>query len=235
MITVDHTEAHLLSSLLVSPAPTFPYVTLTASGGHSHLSLARGVGDYILLGSHDKAPRNRFGHGRAPGSVLDRCSDLLGLVPPGQPDGAIAIDRLSRRGGNGLRYSFPITELINKSNGYDFDFHALYEEVDFIKRAFRNTSSNIMDLALSVQECVMRVLVEKALSAARSLGVKEIAFGGGVAANSRLHELATECAEKEGRTVYFPPKELCGDNARMIAFAGHARHAVLDLALSGSA
>jgi tRNA A37 threonylcarbamoyltransferase TsaD len=83
LLAVDDREGHLLITLLYRPELQFPHVGLTVAGGHCYLSLVRGIGDHQLLGSHETAPRNRFGHGRAPGAVLDRCAELLGLVRAG--------------------------------------------------------------------------------------------------------------------------------------------------------
>jgi N6-L-threonylcarbamoyladenine synthase len=227
VVPVDHTEAHLLACLITDPAPEFPFITLTASGGHSHLSVTRAVGDYAMIGSHDKSPRNSYNHGRAPGAVLDKCSELLAMVPPGQPDGAIAIDRIPRDDGMTSAFRFPLTEAANASNGYDFDFHHLYEEVDQALGGLDGDERQIARLAVSAQECVVGTLADKALSAARDLQIGRVAFGGGVAANTRLREIALGRSEREGIEVFFPPKELCGDNARMIAFAGLAKRADL--------
>lgn len=217
VVEVDHYEAHLLAGLLCRPAPVFPYVGLTIAGGHCHLQLARAFGDYVLLGSHEVAPRNRFGHGRAPGSVLDRCSELLGLVPPGQPDGAIEIDRVSAMRADWRYQGFPVTEELNRNNGYDVDFHALYEEV--MGRIADRQVADRTSLAVSVQECVMSILLDKAFAAAKSYAAPRIVFGGGVASNSRLRRLAADRAAAESAAMFFPPHELCVDNARMIAFA----------------
>jgi N6-L-threonylcarbamoyladenine synthase len=171
-----------------------------------------------MLGSHEAARRNSFGHGRAPGSVLDRCSELLGLVPPGQPDGAIAIDLLAGTRHDWQYRDFPVTEQLNRTNGYDYDFHALYEEV--AHQMSTDCRADVKCLAVSAQECVMRILLTKAFAAAKALAAPQISFGGGVTSNSRLRTLASEYAARTGLEVHFPPIELCVDNARMIAFAG---------------
>jgi N6-L-threonylcarbamoyladenine synthase len=222
LIEVDHHEAHLMIALLCQPDLQFPYIGLTVAGGHCHLSLVRGVGDYQLLGSHDSAPRNRFGHGRAPGAVLDRCADLLGLVPAGQPDGAIAIDTLSQRVTARPR-GFAITAQANSANGYDFDFHALYEEV---AHALDEPGTYRGELASAAQEQVMTILVDKAFAAAAEWAAHGVCLGGGVAANSRLRKLVLDRAAADGRWVCVPPPQLCVDNARMIAFAGMLRSGV---------
>ncbi|WP_371750454.1 hypothetical protein OG302_42785 [Streptomyces sp. NBC_01283] len=221
LLEVDHHEAHLLIALLYQPGLQFPYIGLTVAGGHCRLSLVRGVGDYQLLGSHEAAPRNRFGHGRAPGSVLDRCAELLGLVPAGQPDGAITIDVLSQQATvPPLTDRFAITARANSANGYDFDFHALYEEV---AHAHQASGADPRELAAAAQEQVMAILVEKAFSAAAAWDAHGVCLGGGVAANSRLRTLARNRAAHDRRWVCIPPPEVCVDNARMIAFAGMLR------------
>ncbi|WP_129311582.1 hypothetical protein [Streptomyces sp. L2] len=219
VVEVDHHEAHLLAGLLCEPPPRFPFLGLTVAGGHCHLQLAADVGSYRLLGTHDVAARNRHGHGRAPGAVLDRCSELLGLVPAGEPDGAIAIDKLAGRRSDGEFVHFPRTKALNAGNGYDIDLHELYDEV--LER--RNTMAGqeqLELLAVSAQECVMTILLDKAFAAAAAYGAPRISFGGGVASNHRLRERAVVRAKAEGVSVHFPAQSLCVDNARMIAFGG---------------
>lgn len=221
LVEVDHHEAHLLIALLYHPDLRFPYIGLTVAGGHCRLSLVRGMGDYELLGSHDAAPRNRFGHGRAPGAVLDRCAELLGLVAPGQPDGAIAIDMVSQQAtAPPPSDGFEITARANSANGYDFDFHALYEEV---AHAQDEPGADPHELAAAVQEQVMTVLVDKTFAATAQWAAHGVCLGGGVAANSRLRALARDRAARDGRWICIPPQEVCVDNARMIAFAGMLR------------
>jgi N6-L-threonylcarbamoyladenine synthase len=218
LVAVDHHEAHLLAGLLCDPPPQFPFVGLTVAGGHCHLQLAAGVGSYRLLGSHDAAVRNRFGHGRAPGAVLDKCSELLGLVPFGQPDGAIAIDKCASKRPEWEYVPFPRTEALNARNSYDIDLHELYEEV--MERKNASPSGDVELLAVSAQECVMRILLDKTFAAADAFDAPRVSFGGGVTANSRLRTLAAARAARSGAQIYFPDQELCVDNARMIAFAG---------------
>lgn len=231
LLDVDHHEAHLLISLLFEPNLEFPFIGLTVAGGHCHLWLVRALGDYQLLGSHESAPRNRFGHGRAPGAVLDRCAELLGLVPAGQPDGAIAIDVLSQQRTTARPSAdwFSMTAQANSANGYDCDFHALYEEV---AEAQADSAADPAELAVAAQEQVMTVLVDKAFSAAADWSASGVCLGGGVAANSRLRALARDRAATDGRWVSIPPPEVCVDNARMIAFAGLLR---AEAALLGTA
>ncbi|MEV0324321.1 hypothetical protein ACIBKX_37505 [Streptomyces sp. NPDC050658] len=219
VIEVDHHEAHLLAGLLCDPPPEFPFIGLTVAGGHCHLQLAADVGSYRLLGTHDAADRNRLGHGRAPGAVLDRCSELLGLVPAAEPDGAIAIDRLAGTRSDWKFVRFPRTEVLNAGNGYNIDLHALYGEV--LERMRAVTGPEDLELlAVSAQECVMTILADKAFSAAAAHDAPRISFGGGVASNRRLRQLCAARAAEKGMTVHFPEMSLCVDNARMIAFGG---------------
>lgn len=218
VVPVDHHEAHLLTGLLCDPPPRFPFIGLTVAGGHCHLQLAADVGRYRLLGTHDAAVKNRFGHGRAPGAVLDKCSELLGLVPPGQPDGAIAIDKCASTRPAWEYLPFPRTQALNASNGYDIDLHELYDEV--LERKNAPLPGHLELLAVSAQECVMRILLDKAFTAADAFNAPRISFGGGVTANHRLRTLAATRAAHTGASIYFPDQELCVDNARMIAFAG---------------
>jgi N6-L-threonylcarbamoyladenine synthase len=213
---VDHESGHLYGTLLEHRVEA-PFIALTIAGGHSHLYLVRQIGQHELLGSHEFAPRNQSGIGRAVGAQLDACAILLGLAPEGQPDGAIAIDRLGD-----LEWEhdepIPMTIAQNAENGFHIDLSLLLDEV--ATRARSGDKKANERLAVAVQRSVMRLLLDKCFRAARMYGVPQVLFGGGVAANTCLRRLAAERSITEGCRVYFPSRSLCTDNAIMIAFTG---------------
>lgn len=214
--SVDHATAHLYGTLFehrVEP----PFIGLTVAGSHSSLHVVRKIGEHLLLGSHEKAPASKFGLGGAVGAQLDACAAILGFAPLGQPDGAIAIDRLGDQpwdGGDPI----PKTTTRNGKNGYNFDMSPLMHEV-LAKARPADRGSNER-LAVAVQRSVVQILLDKCFRAARELAVPRILFAGGVAANSHLRRQAAERGAAEGVRVYFPSPALCIDNAVMIAFTG---------------
>ncbi len=222
IIEVDHVDAHLLSSLF-SPLPlNFPFISLTIAGGHCNLRVAEDYGYYPLIGCHNRSPRNKFGHGRAVGSVLDKCAELLGLIETGHPDGAIKIDNLTRD------YQGPFADFedlyaANQINSFDFDFSFTYELTEkalLLKPNNRCQSEHITYIAASLQKAIMNIMLQKAFDAARIYCIPQVAFGGGVAANNRLRELAESKGKDEGIRIFFPPKRCCVDNAMMVALSG---------------
>jgi N6-L-threonylcarbamoyladenine synthase len=214
--SVDHATAHLYGTLFehrVEP----PFIGLTIAASHSSLHAVQRIGEHTLIGSHERSPHSKFGIGRPVGAALDACAAILGFAPLGQPDGAIAIDKLGElpwEGGDPI----PKTTTRNTKNGYDFDMSPLMHEV--LARARPSDRGSNERLAVAVQRSIVRILLDKTFRAARELGVPRIVFGGGVAANSHLRRQAAERAAQEGCRVYFPSPVLCTDNAVMIAFTG---------------
>ena len=213
-IGVHHLEGHLLSPLLADPAPSFPFVALLVSGGHTQLFEVEGVGRYRLLGDTlDDAA----------GEAFDKTAKLLGLPYPGGP--ALAV--LAERGRPGA-VSLPRPML--DSGDLDFSFSGLKTAVALRARAAGGDGNPLAlsdavkaDIARAFQEAVVDVLVAKALAALAATGRSTLVVAGGVGANRRLREqLATE-VERRGGRVHFPELRYCTDNGAMIALAGALR------------
>jgi len=207
VLGIHHLEAHLLSPLLGSPAPGFPFIALLVSGGHSQLMRVSGLGEYTLLGETlDDAA----------GEAFDKTAKLLGLGYPGGP----ALARLAERGTPG-RYKLPRPMLA--SGDLNMSFSGLKTAVVTVVRSATLSERDKEDLAAEFQQAVAEVLVGKALSAARSEAVGQLVVAGGVGANARLRALLDARAKTEGIDVYYPPLEFCTDNGAMVAFAGALR------------
>jgi N6-L-threonylcarbamoyladenine synthase len=204
LVGVNHLEGPLLSALLAREM-TFPFLALLVSGGHTSLYLARALGSYALLGkTRDDAA----------GEAFDKAAKLLGLGYPG----GRAIDGLAR-GGDPVAVRFPRAKL--KRESYDFSFSGLKTAVR--QHISRTDAQSSADVAASVQEAIVDMLVETTCRAANDLGLLRIAVVGGVSANSRLRaRFAVEAAER-GLDIVVPPAHLCTDNAAMIAYAGWCR------------
>lgn len=201
-IAIHHLEAHLLSSLLAEPAPSFPFIALLVSGGHTQLLRADAVGRYQMLGETVDD---------AAGEAFDKAAKLLGLDYPGGP----ALAELALRG-NATRFKLP--RPMTKSGDLNFSFSGLKTAVLTLVK--RETEDSRADIAAAFQEAVVDVLVAKSMAALLDSGLKHLVIAGGVAANSRLRERLRSAARAESVQVYFAPKEFCTDNGAMIAFAG---------------
>jgi N6-L-threonylcarbamoyladenine synthase len=210
-IGIHHLEGHLLSPLLTTPAPTFPFVALLVSGGHSQLMQVEGVGQYKLLGETlDDAA----------GEAFDKTAKLLGLGYPGGP----ALSQLADRGAPG-RFHLP-RPMLNSAD-LDMSFSGLKTAVLTLVRQHGGTSAideqARADVALAFQEAIVDVLVGKSLAALDQTGHSQLVVAGGVGANRQLRERLTREAVRRGAQVFYPPLAFCTDNGAMIAFAGALR------------
>ncbi len=208
-IPVHHLEGHLLSPLLSAPTPTFPFIALLVSGGHTQLMRVDGVGQYILLGETlDDAA----------GEAFDKSAKLLGL---GYPGGS-ALAKLAATGRAG-RYKLPRPML--HSGDLDFSFSGLKTAV--LTQVKQNNLDDLAqaDLAYEVQAAIVEVLAHKARAALTQSGLQQLVVAGGVGANQALRTRLSHDIEKRGGKVFYPDLEFCTDNGAMIAFAGAMRFA----------
>jgi N6-L-threonylcarbamoyladenine synthase len=209
-IGVHHLEGHIYASYLSYPALEPPFLCLLVSGGHTSLILVKDCGKYEQLGmTRDDAA----------GEAFDKVARLLKLGYPGGP----VIDKLAKTG-NGKAFPLPVGRISLPQGGYhpyDSSFSGLKTAVlRLVNQLEKETDTlPIADLAASFQETVARSLTQKTIQCALDYGIKAIAIGGGVAANSGLRHHLQEAAEKHHLQVYFPPLKFCTDNAAMIACA----------------
>jgi N6-L-threonylcarbamoyladenine synthase len=208
-IGVNHLEGHIYASVIEQGPLERPYVAFLVSGGHTMLVHVPEPHVYELLGQTlDDAA----------GEAFDKIARFVGLGFPGGP----ALDALARRGDpDAVR--FP--RALNEPGNYDFSLSGLKTAVVRHVKAERaaGREPNLADLAASFQEAVVEVQVDKTNAAAKDRGVDTVVLGGGVVANSRLRELMSLRAKKEGIDLRIPSPELCTDNAAMIASAGYYR------------
>ncbi len=214
-VGVHHLEGHLLSPLLATPRPDFPFVALLVSGGHTQLMRVDGVGRYQLLGETlDDAA----------GEAFDKTAQLLGLGYPGGP----ALARLAEHG-EAYRYTLPRPMLA--SGGLDFSFSGLKTAVLTLVR--KQGEDARADIAAAFQVAVVDVLAGKCLAALRATGLGTLVVAGGVGANRALRARLDAEAALHGHRVFYPPLELCTDNGAMIAYAGAQRLAAGSTAADG--
>lgn len=198
---IDHMEGHLFSPLLEHPDYRPPAVVLLASGGHSQLVYVRDWGDYQVLGETIDD---------AAGEAFDKLARVMGLGFPGGP----AIDRAAEGGDpDAVRLPRAVPD-----RRYDFSFSGLKTSVVTFLEEAKATGDlpSLADVAASVQEAIVDVLVDKTLNAVEDTGVEVVAGGGGVLANRRLRVKLEEAAAERGLEVYLPSPALATDNAAMI-------------------
>jgi N6-L-threonylcarbamoyladenine synthase len=204
-VGIDHMEGHLMAPRIQFEEFTPPAVGLLASGGHSQIVHVRDWGDYETLGQTIDD---------AAGEAFDKLARFMGLGFPGGP----AIDHASD-GGDPAAVDFPRAL---PDRPYDFSFSGLKTSVvTFVEKARESGAlPSLSDMAASVQEAIVDVLVEKTFNAVDATGAPVVAGGGGVLANRRLRHRLAEEADKRGIGLALPEPILCTDNAAMIGVAG---------------
>ena len=213
-IPVNHIEAHLFSTFLQEPHPSFPFLALAVSGGHTLLVRIDGVGSYTRLGGTIDD---------AAGEAFDKVAKLLGLGFPGGP----AIDRLAAEG-DPEAHAFPRPLLDSPDDR--FSFSGLKTAVLYhLKSRARNgvldlRREELADICASFQRAVVDVLAGKLLRAATREGVRDIALVGGVSANGELQRRLHGEARKRGLRLFIPDLSLSTDNAAMVARLAALKH-----------
>lgn len=212
LIAVDHLRAHVLAHFIRDgeerPEPTFPFMNLTASGGHTQLVLVRSPLDMEVVGTTlDDAA----------GEAFDKGAKVLGLPYPGGP----VVDRLAGSG-DPRRHALPVPHL----PGLDMSFSG-------VKTAFRNLVVNgearapgfvereLPHLCAALRSTIVGILLRRLEQASEAHGTACIAISGGVSANAALRSGVEELAERRGWACHVPPFAYCTDNAAMVAMAGH--------------
>ena len=209
VLGVHHLEGHLLSPFLSADPPSFPFVALLVSGGHTQLMQVDGVGRYALLGETIDD---------AAGEAFDKSAKLLGLGYPGGP----ALARLAEFGDPG---SYTLPRPLLHSGNLDFSFAGLKTAVrtQVLKLGDSPCEQARADLAAATQEAIVEVLVRKSLAALRETGLQRLVVAGGVGANRRLREQLDAACARRGVRVHYPELALCTDNGAMIALAAAMR------------
>ena len=208
LVGVNHLEGHIFAAFLSDDPPEYPFLALVVSGGHTALYHARAPREYTLVGqTRDDAA----------GEAFDKVAKLLGLGFPGGP-----LIQRAAEDGDPSAVAFPPARMTDGAR--DFSYSGSKTSVSlYVKRHAPLSTAQVADVAASFQATVVRTLVRRTLDAAATLGVRRVVLTGGVAANAPLRAaLAAEGAE-QGVRVHIPPRQLCTDNAAMIAAAGSAR------------
>jgi N6-L-threonylcarbamoyladenine synthase len=211
LIEINHMQAHVLAHFIGDNQPSFPFLCLTVSGGHTQIVLVKDYFDMEVIGQTlDDAA----------GEAMDKTSKILGLPYPGGP----LIDKYARLG-NPDAYQFPEPQI----PGLNFSFSGLKTAIlyfirdnvaanpDFIK-------NNLNDICASVEKRIATILLNKLTKAAVAYGIKDLALAGGVSANTGLRQGLQALCEKNNWRCFIPKMEYCTDNAAMIAIAGYYKY-----------
>ncbi len=214
LISVNHMEAHILAHFIDQPSktpPAFPFLALTVSGGHTQLIRVNGYREFEILGETlDDAA----------GEAFDKSAKLLGLPYPGGP----LVDQWARKG-NPRAFPFPKPRV----DGLQFSFSGLKTSIlYFVKEKMESDPGfiemNLADICASVQHTIVGILMDKVRLAVEQTGLKTVAVGGGVAANSGLRSALQRAGEEEGWEIHIPEFSYCTDNGAMIGIAGYFKY-----------
>jgi N6-L-threonylcarbamoyladenine synthase len=208
LLSIHHMQAHVLANLIPQNKPTFPFLCLTVSGGHTQIVLAKGPLQLQVIGETlDDAA----------GEAFDKSAKMLGLPYPGGP----LIDKYAQAG-NPKRFSFKEPQI----EGLNFSFSGLKTSILYFLQKEKKTDEhfiqqNLPDLCASIQATIISILINKLKKAAMQTGIKQICIAGGVSANSGLRNAIREVGEQQGWQTFIPPFEYCTDNAAMIAITAY--------------
>jgi N6-L-threonylcarbamoyladenine synthase len=208
LLAVHHMQAHVLANLIASTPPSFPFLCLTVSGGHTQLVLAHSPLQLEIIGETIDD---------AAGEAFDKIAKLLGLPYPGGP----LVDKYAQSG-NPLAFQFARPRV----PGLNFSFSGLKTSVLYFlqKQPADFIEQHLADLCASVQHTIVTMLMRNVQLAVEQTGLKEICIAGGVSANSGLRKALQELGKEKGWKTYVPAFEYCTDNAAMIAITAYYQY-----------
>ena len=220
LVEVNHLQGHILSHFIDQEGqekPSFPFLGMTISGGHTQILK---VSDYFTMEVLGETQDD------ATGEAFDKTAKILGLPYPGGP----LIDKYAQKG-NPKAFAFPF----HKVEGLNFSFSGLKTAVlYFIQKEVKENPNfvqeHLADICASVQYTIIEILMRKLKKAVEQTGIRQIAIGGGVCANSGLRSALKTYGEKYHWRVFVPPFEYCTDNAAMIGIAAYYKYLQKDFA-----
>lgn len=215
LVDVNHLHGHVLSHFIreteADEVPEFPFLCLLVSGGNSQIVLVRSESDMEILGrTIDDAA----------GEAFDKCAKVMGMPYPGGPH----IDRLAAEG-DPKRFHFSKPHI----PGLDYSFSGLktsflYTLRDAMRENPNFVEENKADLCASLQKTIIDILLSKLEPAIRQTGVRHVAIGGGVSANSGVRDAVSRLCGRLGVKAWIPPRKFTTDNAAMVAMAGYFKY-----------
>jgi N6-L-threonylcarbamoyladenine synthase len=214
LIGVHHIQAHVLANFIDEPKPSFPFLCLTVSGGHTQILLVK---DYFVMEVLGETQDD------AVGEAFDKIAKLMGL---GYPGGAL-INQYAQEG-NSKAFSFPSTNMPH----LDFSFSGIKTAfARFIQsKTTKFIETHRADICASIQALLVHMLLSKLVKAAQQTGISVIALAGGVAANTHLRQQLTDLVNQYQWKLSMPPMPYCTDNAAMVAMTTHYKYQCGDFA-----
>lgn len=230
LIAVNHMQAHVLANLIPDRKPSFPFLCLTVSGGHTQIVRCNSPTQLEIIGETIDD---------AAGEAFDKAAKMLGLPYPGGP----LVDKYAKTG-NPERFIFPEPRI----PGYNFSFSGVktailyflmnagksqvYKEESLATAEERQQfiNENLNDICASIQQRIISILIKKLSKAAKELNIKEICIAGGVSANSGLRKAIEEAGKQNNWNTYIPDFQYCTDNAGMIAITAYYKFFEKDFA-----
>ncbi len=227
LIAVHHMQAHVLANLLQDPAPIFPFLCLTVSGGHTQIVLCSSPTSMKVIGETIDD---------AAGEAFDKTAKLLGLPYPGGP----LIDKYAQLGE--AMYKFPEPKI----EGLNFSFSGLKTSILYFlnnagtanvykkeltvsaEERKKFIDQNLNNICASVQDRIISILINKLKKAVLQTGIRNVCIAGGVSANSELRKKLIETGIDLGWKTFIPAFEYCTDNAAMIAVTGYHKYLAND-------
>ena len=224
LIAVHHMQAHVLANLIDDPKPSFPFLCLTVSGGHTQIVRCDSPTDMQVIGETIDD---------AAGEAFDKSAKLLGLPYPGGP----LVDKYAQQG-DGSRFKFPEPKI----DGLNFSFSGLKTSIlyflqnagksNLFKEEFTATEEekqqfiqeNLADICASIQQRIVTILLNKLKKASLETSITDMCLAGGVSANSGLRKAFEETGRINGWQTYIPAFQYCTDNAGMIAITGYYKY-----------
>ncbi|MBN8567387.1 MAG: tRNA (adenosine(37)-N6)-threonylcarbamoyltransferase complex transferase subunit TsaD [Flavobacteriales bacterium] len=218
LIAVHHMQAHIFAHFIDEPGfdkPTFPFLALTISGGHTQIVKVTDFSTLEIIGETTDD---------AVGEAFDKTAKILGLPYPGGP----LIDQFAKEG-NPKAYSFTKP----KVDGLDFSFSGLKTQILYFIQKNTQLNPNFVeenktDICASVQHTIIEILMDKLKLAVKQTGISQIAIGGGVSANSGIRQTLKDTEQKYGWKTYIPKFEYTTDNAAMIGIVGYQKFLAQD-------
>jgi len=214
LIDVDHMQAHILAHFIDEEGfdkPDFPFLAMTISGGHTQIVR---VDDYFKMEVIGQTIDD------AVGEAFDKSGKILGLDYPAGP----MIDKLAKQGNP---KAFPFTK--PRVEGLNFSFSGLKTGIlYFIQKQVKKNPNfieeNLTDICASIQYTIINILMDKLVKASKQTGIKQIAIGGGVSANSGIRKALKDAENTYGWKTFVPKFEYTTDNAGMIAIVGYLKY-----------
>ncbi|MDE1192148.1 MAG: tRNA (adenosine(37)-N6)-threonylcarbamoyltransferase complex transferase subunit TsaD [Arachidicoccus sp.] len=208
LIAVHHMQAHVLANLISDKKPSFPFLCLTVSGGHTQIVLAKSPLQLEVLGETIDD---------AAGEAFDKTAKLLGLTYPGGP----LIDKYAKDG-NPLAFKFAEPQIPE----FNFSFSGVKTSVLYFLQKQVKTEpdfiqKNLNDLCASIQHAIVNILIKKLKKAVAQTGIKQVCIAGGVSANSGLRNALLDFGKENHIETFIPDFQYCVDNAAMIAITGY--------------